>query len=89
MIEESLSFGIDAIIYDEINFWGSTSVYHPVKNILSAKNEDELINYVNIFKKGQKLYSDDFKNNFKFSFYNNLETENPKFKVQKIINELI
>ena len=89
LIEESLSFGIDAIIYDEINFWGSTSVYHPVDDILSAKNENELINYIEIFKKGQKLYSDDFHNNLKFSFYNNSGAENPKFKVQKIINELI
>ena len=89
LIEESLSDGVDAIIYDEINFWGSASAHHPNSNILRAKNGDDLTKYINTHVKGGDLYGQNFKKELKNSFQENFKNETTKFKVQKILNELI
>ena len=89
LIEESLSDGINAVIYDERNFFSSMENYLFNKKILTAKNNEELCKYLKIYLDGKNLYNQDFEQEIKNFFSNTFINNNPRFKMQKILNELI
>ncbi len=89
LIEESIADGIEAIIFDEKNFFSSIENYGLNKKIILAKNEQDLNYFLKIFEQGKNLYDHNFKIEMNEYFSNNFIKSNPKFKIQKILNELI
>ena len=89
LIEESLSDGINTIIYDEINFTNSLEQYHFFKTVVKAKDRDDLHNYLRIFLDGKDLYNKEIVKEIKNSFSDIFINNNSKIKMQKILNKLI